>query len=237
MDTAIKKTQVKVLDIFSKAKTDFALSGGTALELYYLNHRFSADLDLFSPKYSLREIDNIISLVKAEFGKRRVKLESEFMAAGRAQVRFYTVSANSLKRPLKIDFIEDVLFDKPVIKRFNGVRVYSAENIYLQKIAAISGTRPQADDIGREVMQGRREARDVFDIYMLSRKIKALHIFLKGVSPQLQRGMVHWYRTFSRQDIKLALLDLDIYDRKFNSKEMIIYLENEIKQFIARVLE
>lgn len=237
MDTAIKKTQVKVLDIFSKAKTDFALSGGTALELYYLNHRFSADLDLFSPKYSLREIDNIISLVKAEFGKRRVVLESEFMAAGRAQVRFYTVSANSLKRPLKIDFIEDVLFAQPVIKRFNGVRVYSVENVYLQKIAAISGTRPQTDDMGREVMQGRREARDVFDIYMLSRKIKALHIFLKGVSSQLQRGMVHWYRTFSRQDIKLALLDLDIYDRKFNSKEMIIYLENEIKQFIARVLE
>lgn len=142
MDTAIKKTQVKVLDISLKANTDFALSGGTALELYYLNHRFSADLDFFSPKYSLREIDSIISLVKAEFGKRRVKLESEFMAAGRAQVRFYTVSANSLKRPLKIDFIEDVLFDKPVIKRFNGVRVYSVENIYLQKIAAISGTRP-----------------------------------------------------------------------------------------------
>jgi len=238
MDTAIKKTQLKVLDIFSKAETDFALSGGTALELYYLNHRFSADLDLFSPKYSLREIDSIISLVKAEFGKRRVRLESEFMAAGRAQVRFYTVSANSLKRPLKIDFIEDVLFAQPVIKRFNGVRVYSVENIYLQKIAAISGTRPpRADDMGREVMQGRREARDVFDIYMLSRKIKALHIFLKGVSSQLQRGMVHWYRAFSRQDIKLALLDLDIYDRKFNSKEMIIYLENEIKQFIARVLE
>lgn len=237
MDTAIRKAQLKVLDIFSKTETDFALSAGTALELYYLKHRFSADLDFFSPKYNLKEIDNIISLFKAGFGKRRVNLESEFMAAGRAQVKFYTISAGNLKRPLKIDFVEDVLFAQPVIKRFNGVPVYSAENIYLQKIAAISGTRLQTDDIGREVMQGRREARDVFDIYMLSRKIKALHIFLKGVSPQLQRGMVHWYRAFSRQDVKLSLLDLDIYDKKFNAKEMIIYLEDEIKQFIARVLE
>lgn len=237
MDADIRKVQLKVLNIFPKAGTDFALSGGTALGLYYLKHRFSADLDFFSPKYNPQEIEAIISLLRAEFGKRRVRLEAEFMAPGRAQVRFYTVSQKGLSRPLKIDFIEDVLFGKPAIKAFDGVRVYSAENIYLQKIAAISGIKPEIDDIGRQVMEGRKEARDVFDVYMLSKKIKPLHIFLKSASSQFQRGMVHWYRSFSRQDIKLALLDLDIYDKKFNSKEMIFYLENEIKKFIAGVLE
>lgn len=45
-----------------------------------------------------------------------------------------------------------------------------------------------------------------------------------------------WYRTFSRQDLKLALIDLDIYELNFNSREMIVYLENEIKQFIRKVI-
>jgi hypothetical protein len=49
--------------------------------------------------------------------------------------------------------------------------------------------------------------------------------------------MVHWYRTFSRQDLKLALIDLDIYDTKFSSAGMEIYLENEMKQFVKEVIE
>ena len=102
---------------------------------------------------------------------------------------------------------------------------------------AITGSRLGEDGLGREAIQGRKEARDIFDIYMLSKKIKPLHIFLKEVPQQQQRGMVHWYRTFSRQDLKLALLDLDIYDKKFNSREMIIYLENEIKKFAKGVIE
>ncbi|MBW2552855.1 MAG: hypothetical protein KAS98_05075 [Deltaproteobacteria bacterium] len=48
--------------------------------------------------------------------------------------------------------------------------------------------------------------------------------------------MVHWYRTFSRQQLKLDLLDMAIYDPKFNSAEMIMYLENEIKHFMREVI-
>jgi hypothetical protein len=69
-----------------------------------------------------------------------------------------------------------------------------------------------------------------------AKKIKPLHTFLKNVPATLQRGIVHWYRTFSRQDIKLALMDLDIYEPNFNSIRMIVYLENEIKEFIREVI-
>lgn len=236
MDRAIRKTQLQVLNIFSKTAKDFALSGGTALELYYLKHRFSADLDFFSPKYNPKEIADIVSSIKENFGKTNVKLETEFTAPNRAQVKFFTISAKGLKRPLKIDFVEDVLFDKPKIRKFAGVRVYGIKNIYFQKITAITGTQVKIDDIGRGITEGRKEARDTFDIYMLSKKIQPLHVFLKTVSSQCQRGMVHWYRTFSRQDLKLTFLDLDIYDKKFNSREMIIYLESEMKQFIRGIL-
>ncbi len=236
MDQKIRQAQENVLKMFSAHPGSFALAGGTALELYYLHHRFSADLDFFSPKYDLGEIDKLISVFKKRT-KKRFKMESEFISASTAKVRFYTIPVAGSDRPLKIDFVEDVLFEKPNIKRMSGVPVYSAENIYLQKIIAVTGVRVEKDETGRQVMEGRREARDVFDIYMLSKKIVPLHLFLKKVPGQAQRGMVHWYRTFSRQELKLALLDLDIYDKKFDSKEMLIYLEGEMRMFIREMLE
>jgi len=237
MDTKIKEAQKKILKVFAAKAKDFALSGGTALELYYLHHRFSADLDFFSPKYDLSEIKSLITVFAKLIGKK-LKLEAEFIASRKAKVRFYTMPVKNSDRPLKIDFVEDVFFAKPAIKRFENVPVYSVDNIYMQKIVAVSGIPSGVDEIGRELRIGRREeARDAFDIYMLSKKIEPLHIFLKNSPQYLQRGIVHWYRTFSRQDLKLALLDLDIYDKQFDSREMIVYLEDEIKKFAKGIVE
>lgn len=236
MDPRMRVEQKRILRVFSQEARDFALAGGTALELYYLHHRFSADLDFFSPRYDLSEIKHLVSAFKKHI-HQGIRLESELMVGGKAKVRFYTIPVKKSTRPLKIDFVEDVLFKKPVIRKVEGVRVYSAENIYMQKIAAISGTPLVIDDVGRQVLEGRREARDVFDLYRLSRKVKPLHRFLPHAPVLWQKGLVHWYRTFSRQELKLALMDVDIYDARFNSGEMIRYLENEIKQFSRGVIE
>lgn len=237
MDTKIREAQKKVLKVFAAEAKNFALSGGTALELYYLHHRFSADLDFFSPKYNLSEIKSLVIAFGKHIG-RTLKLEAEFIASRKAKVCFYTIPVKNSDRPLKIDFVEDVFFSKPVIKKFQGVPVYSIDNIYTQKIIAVSGMPSGVDEIGKELRIGRREeARDAFDIYMLSKKIQPLHIFLKEIPRYLQRGMVHWYRTFSRQELKLSLLDLDIYDKQFDSREMIIYLEDEIKKFAKGIVE
>lgn len=231
MDQKIRSAQNMILGVFAKNAKNFSLAGGTALELYYLHHRFSKDLDFFSPKYSAQEIKTLV----AEFEKtanKKIKLEAEFTIRGRARVCFYIVPVKGSRLPLKIDFVEDVVFTSPDIERISGVRVYSAENIYLLKIMAIAGVKPLSDEVGRENFEGgRREARDVFDIYTLSKKIKPLHLFLKTMPRYLQRGMIHWYRSFSRQEVKLGLLDLDIYDERFNSREMIEYLEAEINKF------
>jgi predicted nucleotidyltransferase component of viral defense system len=236
MDTNIRKAQTEVLRIFSKHAKNFALSGGTALELYYLHHRFSVDLDFFSPKYDINEIDMLIEECKKTFG-RKLKLENELMIESKAKVRFYTMPLQNSERALKIDFVEDVICDKPDIEIFEGVRVYGVENIYLQKITAITGTQPRIDHIGREITEGRNEARDAFDVYMLSKKIKPLHVFLQKTPGYIQRGMVQWYRRFSRTDLKLGLLDLDIYLDKFDSKEMIMYLDREIEKLIQETVE
>ncbi|MBU1726570.1 MAG: nucleotidyl transferase AbiEii/AbiGii toxin family protein [Candidatus Omnitrophica bacterium] len=235
MNKELRLAQLKALEVFGKKAKTFALCGGTALELYYLKHRFSADLDFFSPRFNNKEIAEIVTAFDKAFGKK-FKLESEFILPDRAKVKFYTIKVKGSQRPLKIDFAEDVLFKNPEISRIRGVRVYSAKNIYLMKIMAMAGNRIQTDDIGRQTMHGRQAARDVFDVYVLSKKIMPLHLYLKEIPGNLQRGMIHWYRTFSRQETKLSLLDLDIYDKKFNAHEMIMYLENEIKEFMKEVV-
>ena len=47
MNELIRQKQLEILKIFHKASKNFVLAGGTALELYYLQHRFSKDLDFF----------------------------------------------------------------------------------------------------------------------------------------------------------------------------------------------
>ena len=47
----LSENQVKVLEIISQSKNicqSFYLTGGTALAEFYLQHRFSEDLDFFS---------------------------------------------------------------------------------------------------------------------------------------------------------------------------------------------
>jgi len=234
MDKLIRVAQERVLGIIASCAGRFALAGGTALELYYLRHRFSADLDFFSPQYDAAEIEKIKAHLEKTV-KCRLKLETESVVGGRAKVRFYTMPVKGSARPLKIDFVEDVVIREPKIREFKGVPVYSAEDIFLHKIAAVCGTRVFEDEMGRKFMQGRREARDVFDLYVLSKKICALHTFLARLDGSMQIGMVHWESSFSRQDLKLGLLDLDIYDPDFNAREMIVYLENEIRSFIKKV--
>ncbi len=236
MDQKIRQVQKRVLALFSEQAKDFALAGGTALELYYLRHRFSADLDFFSVRYNTAEIDRLMLALQKRFA-RKIKLESEFTPAGRARLRFYTMPVRGATRPLKMDFVEDVLLKKPVIRKVGGVRVYSAKDIYLQKIATISGTQPVIDEAGRQIMEGRREARDAFDLYVLSEKIQPLRLFLHHIPAPWQKGMVHWYRTFSRQELKLGLMDMDIYDKQFKGGAMIQHLENEIKAFTQSLIE
>jgi len=234
LDKALRSFQLEVLDIFKGVKTGFALAGGTALEIYYLQHRFSSDLDFFSVTYNKNEIEVIVLALKKLSGVK-LKRENEIKFSRAATVVFYTLSKKGLKRPLKVDFVQDNLISHPKIVKFKGVSVYSVENIYAQKIFAVSGTSIRYDDTGRDFSQGRKEARDAFDIYMLSKKVMPLHKFIQTMPKYAQRGLVHWYRTFSRHDLKIGLIDLDIYEKGFNAQGMLIYLEREIKEFIRTI--
>ena len=236
MDRSLRDAQLKLLETFGKAAKTFALAGGTALELFYLKHRFSRDLDFFSPVYNVKEIDNIIDKFGETMGAP-VKYENEFASSSHAKVRFYSVKPKGISDPLKIDFVEDVLFDKPTIRKFSNIPVYDIKNIYFQKIMTLTGANLSKDETGREITAGRKEARDIFDIYCLSKKIEPLHKYLKNIDNKYQRGIIHWYRSYSRQETKIGMLDLEIYDSEFDVSEMIRYLDSEINKFMAEVIK
>ena len=69
MDIKIRDMQKQILGVFPREAKHFALAGGTALELYYLQHRFSSDLDFFSPRYDVAEIKNLISAFEKKVNK------------------------------------------------------------------------------------------------------------------------------------------------------------------------
>jgi len=104
MDRKIREAQLKLLEVFPSMSRTFALSGGTALELFYLKHRFSKDLDFFSPEYNFAEIDKLATGFSKCLGKK-LKLENELVIEGKARGRFYTVNIKGAKSPLKIDFV------------------------------------------------------------------------------------------------------------------------------------
>jgi len=234
MDKTIRKAQLKILDVFSAFPSTFALSGGTALELFYLKHRFSKDLDFFSPKYNPFEINKLVAEFSKPLGKR-LRLENELNVEGKARVRFYTVDIKK-RTPLKIDFIEDVIFKKPLIKRFNQIPVYDVKNIYHQKILTLIGTKLELDRVGRETITGRREPRDIVDVYYLSKRICPLHKFIKKFPSYYRRGLIYWYRTYSRYNFKVEALELDIYDKEFDTSEVIRHLDKEIEKIVEEVI-
>ena len=235
MDKYIRAAQSKILEVFSTHSRSFALAGGTALELYYLQHRYSKDLDFFSPAYDVGEIENLVM----EFGRyigSPINLMDELSVANRAKVRFYTVSIDGAGYPLKIDFVEDVFFKNPQIRRFNGTPVYDVTHMYAQKIFAVTGTRLDTTAMGGPAITGRNAIRDVVDLYFLSNKIQPLHQFLKTLPQAQRRGMVLWYRGYSRLDLKLGLSDLDLYEPPLDGGKVVSYLDNEIKQLIKEEL-
>jgi len=235
MNKKIRDMQLKVLNSFMKCPGKYSLAGGTALELFYLHHRFSKDLDFFSTKYEKKEIKAVVSAL-AENLKIKIKLKDEFSAGNMANVSFYEVPVKGSLVPLKIDFVEDVIIRKPEVRKFKGIPVYGAESIYHQKICAIAGTNMQIDAAGREMTSGRNQARDIIDLFYLSKIITPLSSFLRKMPPSQQRGMVKWYRSFSRQDFKIDFLDFEIYDKKLDAVSIIRYLEEEINKFMEKLI-
>lgn len=137
---------------------DFYLTGGTALSRFYLNHRYSDDLDFFVHQKDdfLTDVRKIIAKLKLHFN-----LETRLMTADFAQVfihtdEFYKKYREQFQAKLKVDFVnEREIPHFGDLKRFDSFsRGDNLRNMLSNKITAIT----------------RLEPKDVADIWFICKK-------------------------------------------------------------------
>ncbi len=202
----IEKYQNIVLGALKDKIDDFYLAGGTALSKFYYNHRLSEDLDFFTRKFNFGRVDEVVRNL-SEAVKVKIELKALQNPGKLAEMAVYTVNFDE---PLKIDFVEDKLrlISKPAV--VNGINVLAKEDIYLRKVYTCCGVNFRDDDTGRTIgVGGRQEAKDYLDLYVLSSTFMPLSGFAKKhLDAALKEGLVRWFKTYDRMDIRSGLLEL-----------------------------
>lgn len=226
----------KVLKVLKGELKGFYLAGGTALSLYYFNHRESFDLDFFTKGFSKQRVKEIINHISTAL-KVKIELESEESRKGLAkQLIYYAVKGKT--KSLKIDFIEDAVDVMEAIKLFDGVPVLSKEDIYLRKIHTVSGTHEMEDKTGKKVFHGgRQEAKDFFDLYHLSKVFVPLADFAAAnCSLNEEEGLIVWFSSYNKTLIKEGLNEI-ITRQKPNYVEMEKHFKAEIEKIVERKIK
>jgi len=213
------KQQKRIANMVTGRFKDYYLTGGTALAFYY-KHRFSEDLDFFTQKYSGSITNKIMDFVSKNTGFSHV-LDREQSKAGLIEMKVYFLEIGKGSR-LKVDMVHD--YTENVHKIKNGL--HSLDDIYYRKILAAIGTDSKESETGRPIPTGRQSAKDLFDIYYLSKKyIPVSKFFLKYFSYEKTEPFFAWYRGFNRMYLKLELVDLV---PGVDASEVFSYLDNQV---------
>ena len=221
-----------ILPFLKEKVDDYYLAGGTALSMFYYEHRESFDLDFFTKEFSKGRIFKIIENLKQD-SHWEVELISEQNKANFIRVAVYMVHIGKNKK-CKIDFVEDSVELLHPFKRVDGIHILSLEDIYLRKIYAMAGHIPSLDEIGQRVsLGGRQEARDFYDVYCLSTITMPLSEFVSiYCNDTMKEAVVRWYQTYDRMNIKTGLLDLPT-----KAKPDYPLIENHFKKEIDKLVE
>src|SRR3990170_8050843 len=170
------KQQDKILEkIFDNEKNIFPgarviLVGGTALARCYLQHRASYDLDFFvNARFDPSVIQSRLSNAGAPL--RMVEIVNDPMFA----IELHGV-VNIDGEPLRVSVVEDIYADLFPVRTVSGIRTETVERLYHRKIRTLTGSGDGiVSSTGRMVSAGARQtARDLFDLYVLSKEIKPL---------------------------------------------------------------
>lgn len=138
---------------------DFYLTGGTALSRFYLNHRYSDDLDFFVHQKDdfLAVVREIIAKFKSEFNPETRIMTEDFVQVFIHTGEFYEKYQEQFQAKLKIDFVNELEvphFGK--LKRFDQFpRVDNLRNMLSNKITALT----------------RLEPKDIADIWFICKKL------------------------------------------------------------------
>lgn len=165
--------QEEILAKFFSRESGFFLSGGAALAGFYLGHRVTEDLDLFTLNDEIQRGFEILREVGAELDAKVEPLQTS------PDFRRFLVSRDG--DAVVIDLVREYVYQSAENKRIiNGIRVDTAEEIFANKLAALLS---------------RSEIRDLVDIYKLEKAGYAFEPALRAAAKKdsgLSAGQLAW---------------------------------------------
>lgn len=224
--------QKRLLKCLAGQLDHYYLVGGTALSLYYLQHRESYDLDFFTKSFSPKGIAETITHLQQKLNMK-AKLVAQKMGDRFSKIMMYTIT-DKKGETCKIDFVEDFVELVRPLREVDGIHVVSLEDIYLRKLYAVAGHTASQNDVGQRVtIGGRQEAKDFYDLYCLSSISTPLSKFVARYgTATVKEGLVRWYRTFDRMAIKTGLLDL-VTEKTIDFRRMDQHFKKEVDTLLA----
>jgi predicted nucleotidyltransferase component of viral defense system len=160
--------QNSFLQEFFRLTQDFYLTGGTALGAFYLKHRNSVDLDLFTRHdHAFEGADDIT--------KRACAAINIACSTVRLTSYFKHFRVGDAKEPLTIHFSREYAAHLKPPNRFGEILVDSLEDITANKICAALG---------------RTEIKDLVDLYFLDKAGYALAEYF-DLAKQKDGGLAH----------------------------------------------
>ena len=162
------------------AGQDVILAGGTALARFFLEHRVSYDLDFFvDGQFHPERLQNQLERIGVHLSDTSMVHPGGVYAA-----QLHGYAKTSKGDPVKISFVEDFFagcFETVLVGQC--VRTEEVPGLYCRKLRTITGAGTAMTDTGAHVNVGSRQtARDIFDIYVLSREVQPLWEFASEVN-------------------------------------------------------
>lgn len=191
--------------------TSFYLTGGTALAVYYLQHRFSEDLDFFaSAQEALIGVTTIVTNIA-----HQLNASVEFTRTFPTFVESFLT--NPAGERVKIDFAFDTPFrlqPTEVDPQF-GIQVDNITDIACNKLSALFG---------------RSEPKDFVDVYFICREVMPFPELFSQAG-QKHVGMTNYWLAMAMRNVKkvqmlprmikpLAIPDLQAYFLKLAQELM-----------------
>jgi len=235
----ILESQETALKILADKMEGFYLVGGTALSRGYFHHRKSYDLDFFAKEYLPDKIDEAIRFISSRM-RKTIKKSVDSNAKGKSRLlrmRRYEIPLGT-GEPLKIDFVKDPVDLLQPFKRIDGIDFASLDDIYLRKLYTVTGFITGNDKIGRIRTKGKRqEARDLFDLYHLSKTYKPLAAFAGNYPRRIQiPAILQWYHSLSKSEMDLGLGDI-VTTRPLEFTEISRHFKKEVEALMKEITE
>ncbi len=162
----LTSNQKKFLELFFSyfPEQKFFLTGGTALSEYYLKHRLSEDLDLFTTDQGVD-----FALVSLQMNKliHQLNFEIDHQVSTPAFLQYIIKRGN--KESLKVDIVKDVPVHFGRIRNIGGINIDSLENIAVGKLLAIFGRTAPKDFIDVYFLLKEKEL-DFNEVFKLAKK-------------------------------------------------------------------